>query len=55
MDDELESRKPSEVTSYFGDCAGIAIFIPVEPEYDSNGQPIIEEVIDYDKEGEIWL
>lgn len=25
-----------------------------EPEYDSNGQPIIEEVIGYDEGGEIW-
>ncbi len=55
MVEELDLRKPNEATSYFGDCAGKAIFIPIEPEHDSNGQPIIEEVIGYDEEGEIWI
>ncbi len=54
-DQELDFRVPNEAASYFGDCAGIPIFIPIEPEYDSNGQPIIEEVIGYDEQGEIWL
>ncbi len=53
IDDILDFiRKPDEAASYFGDCAGKAIFVPIEPEYDSTGQPIIEEAID--EERKIW-
>ncbi len=56
IDDILDFiRKPDEATFWFGDCASKAIFIPIEPEYDSNGQPIVEEVAGYDEQGEIWL
>ncbi len=55
IDHELDLRQPNEAASYFGDCAGKAIFIPVEPEYDSTGQPILTKVIGHDEQGEIWL
>lgn len=54
-DQELDLRQPDIAAWYFGDCAGQLVFIPNEPEYDNNGQPIINEVIGYDeKGGEVW-
>lgn len=48
---ELDLRNPEQAAWYFGDCAGELVFIPTEPEFDSNGQPIISEMMGYDDKG----
>lgn len=55
IDEELDLRAPNEAASYFGDCAGKAIFIPIEPEYDSTDQPILTETIDHDDQGDVFI
>ncbi len=55
FDSELDLRNPQQAAWYFGDCAGQLIFIPVEREYDSEGQPIVSEMMGYsDKGEEVW-
>ena len=52
---ELDLRKPDIASWYFGDCDGQVVFIPSEPEYDSERQPILSEMMGYnDKGGEVW-
>ncbi len=55
-DEELDLRQPDIAAWYFGDCAGKLIFIPIELEYDSEGQPVVSEAIGCSDEGEqVWI
>ncbi len=54
IDQELDLRKPNVAAWYFGDCDGQVIFIPNEPEYDRDGQPIVSEMIEYNEGEEVW-
>lgn len=54
IDQELDLRNPEQAAWYFGDCDGQIVFIPSEPEYDSEGQLIASEVVGYNEGNEIW-
>ncbi len=54
IDQELDLRQPDIAAWYFGDCDGQPVFIPIEPECDGEGKPIVSEAIGYSEGEEIW-